>query len=46
MDRLPETGGLLDERAHEVLGHNLRKAADVEDVLLRVKGGELATPLG
>ena len=36
---------LLGQRAHEILRQDLRKAADVEDVLLGIEGGELPAEL-
>ena len=45
MNRLLELRRLLGERAHQVLGEDLGKAGDVEDVFLGVERGELAAEL-
>ena len=46
VDGLPELPLLFDELLHEVLGEDLRKAGDVEDVLLGIERGQLAAGLG
>src|SRR3954447_25367935 len=40
-----ELCGLIDQRADQVLGQNLRVSADIEDVFLGVKRGQLTTQL-
>ena len=45
MDRLVELARLLGQRLHEILRQHLRKAGDVEDVLLGIQRGELAAEL-
>jgi len=45
VDRRLPLQALLGEGLHEVLGENLRKTGDVEDVFLRIERGQLATDL-
>lgn len=45
MDRLLKPTCLLDEGSHEIFGQHLRNAGDIEDVLLRIQGGQLSARL-